>query len=176
MFSDHNRGLAKCADTRVVISPDVGALGGIWRWESTYRFRSGRWALSDYNFETPSTNLTTETKTVNPVLAKRTFEMYDYPGSYLKKSPGDALAKLRIEYEEAAYRGDRRRGRLRRLRCWRLLLAGQRGSRGDATRNTLSLRSSTSRRTGARCRRMPSRRAIQTASAARCARCRTGRR
>jgi type VI secretion system secreted protein VgrG len=29
--------------------------------------------------------------------------VFDYPGRYLKKSPGDALTKLRIEYEEAAY-------------------------------------------------------------------------
>ena len=69
----------------------------------SYRFRPGRWALSDYNFETPSTSLNTDKKTVNPVLAKRTFERFDYPGRYLKKSPGEALAKLRIEYEETAY-------------------------------------------------------------------------
>ena len=86
-----------------MISPDAGALGGIWEWESTYRFRSGQWALGDYNFETPSTSLTTEKKTVNPVLAKQPFEMFDYPGRYLTKGPGDALTKLRIEYEEAAY-------------------------------------------------------------------------
>ena len=103
VFSDHNRGLTKCANTQVAISPDVGAPGGIWQWEHGYRFRSGRWALGDYNFETPSTSLTTEKRTVNPVLAKRPFEMFDYPGRYLKKGPGDALAKLRIEYEEAAY-------------------------------------------------------------------------
>ncbi len=103
VFSDNNRGLTKCTNERVAISPDEGAPGGIWQWESTYRFRSGQWALGDYNFETPSTSLTTEKKTVNQVLAKRPFEMFDYPGRYLTKSPGDALTKLRIEYEEAAY-------------------------------------------------------------------------
>ncbi len=103
VFSDNNRGLTKCANERVAIAGDVGAPGGIWQWESTYRFRTGQWALGDYNFETPSTSLTTEKKTVNQVLAKRPFEVFDYPGRYLKKSPGDALTKLRIEYEEAAY-------------------------------------------------------------------------
>ena len=29
--------------------------------------------------------------------------MFDYPGRYLAKGPGDTAAKLRIEYEEAAY-------------------------------------------------------------------------
>jgi type VI secretion system secreted protein VgrG len=103
VFSDNNRSLPKCANTRVTISPDVGAPDGIWHWESTYRIRTSQWALGDYNFETPSTSLTTEKKTVNQVLAKRPFEMFDYPGGYLKKSPGETLTKLRIEYEEAAY-------------------------------------------------------------------------
>ena len=71
MFTDNNHGLPKCANTQVVASPDVGAMGGIWEWENTYRFRSSQWALGDYNFETPSTSLTTHKTTVNPVLAKR---------------------------------------------------------------------------------------------------------
>ena len=103
MFTDNNRGFAKCATSRIVLSPDVGALGGIWEWESAYQFRSGKWALSDYNFETPSTNLTTGKKTINPVLAKQSFERFDYPGRYQATGPGGTVAKLRIEYEESAY-------------------------------------------------------------------------
>ena len=103
VFSDNNRGLTKCANTKIVASPEVGAMGGIWEWENTYRFRSSQWALGDYNFETPSTTLTTDKKTVNTVLAKQKFEIFDYPGRYLTKGPGDTATKLRIEYEEAAY-------------------------------------------------------------------------
>ena len=40
---------------------------------------------------------------INPVLAKRKFEMFDYPGRYQTRGPGETAAKLRIEYEEAAY-------------------------------------------------------------------------
>jgi type VI secretion system secreted protein VgrG len=103
VFTDNNRGLAKCSTSRIVFSSDAGVLGGIWEWESAYQFRSGKWALSDYNFETPSTNLTTDKKTINPVLAKQSFEMFDYPGRYEATGPGATLAKLRIEYEESAY-------------------------------------------------------------------------
>ena len=103
VFSDHNRGLTKCANTAGRDLAGHRRAGWHLEWEHAYRFRSSRWALGDYNFETPSTSLTTEKRTVNQVLAKRPFEMFDYPGRYLKKGPGDALAKLRIEYEEAAY-------------------------------------------------------------------------
>jgi type VI secretion system secreted protein VgrG len=103
VFSDHNHGLTKCANANVEVTPQVNGPGRIWRWESSYRIRSGQWAQSDYNFETPATTLKIMQKTVNPVLAKQSLEMFEFPGRYVKKSSGDALTKLRIEYEEATY-------------------------------------------------------------------------
>ncbi len=103
VFSDNNNGLISCANTQVVATSDVGMMGGIWEWQSTYQFRSGKWALGDYNFETPSTRLTVQKPTINPVLSKRSFERFDYPGRYMTMGPGEAAAKRRIEYEEAAY-------------------------------------------------------------------------
>jgi len=103
VFSDNNRGLTKCSNDKIAASPEPGAMGGIWEWQDTYHFRSSQWALGDYNFETPSTSLTTNKKTINTVLAKQKFEMFDYPGRYQAKGPGDTATKLRIEYEEAAY-------------------------------------------------------------------------
>ena len=103
VFCDYNRGLTKCANEHIVASPDVGALGSIWEWQNSYQVRSTQWALSDYNFETPSTKLTAQQPTINPVLLKRKFEMFDYPGRYAAVDPGHTIAKRRIEYEEAAY-------------------------------------------------------------------------
>ncbi len=103
VFSDNNRGFANCANTHVVASPEVGALGGIWEWAKSYQVRSGQWALEDYNFETPSTNLLAKKPSINPVLTKRKLEMFDYPGRYAASGPGQNAAKLRIEYEESAY-------------------------------------------------------------------------
>ena len=103
VFSDNNKGLISCANTQVVATSDVGMMGGIWEWQSTYQFRSSKWALGDYNFETPSTRLTVQKPTINPVLSKRSFERFDYPGRYMTMGPGEAAAKRRIEYEEAAY-------------------------------------------------------------------------
>ncbi|HEY8290583.1 MAG TPA: type VI secretion system tip protein TssI/VgrG [Acetobacteraceae bacterium] len=103
VFSDHNHALPQCPEGKVPLVSGSGELGGIWRWEKTYRFRSAQWALADFNFETPSTDLTTQKKTINQVLARRPYEMFTYPGRYAKKAPGESLTKLRIEYEEGAY-------------------------------------------------------------------------
>ena len=60
-----------------------------WRVEEEYR--PSAWAHTDYNFETPSTNLMTSVK------EQGTYEIYDYPGIYAKKSDGAQLAKTRLQ-------------------------------------------------------------------------------
>jgi len=54
-------------------------------------FRTGKWAQTDYNFETPSTSLAV---TVN---GKSPYEIYEYPGSYGVRSAGERLAKIRLQ-------------------------------------------------------------------------------
>jgi len=62
--------------------------------------RAGKYALSDFNFETPNTSLKTEEPS-NQALGPGEREYYDYPGGYGKKSAGDRLVKLRMQAEEA---------------------------------------------------------------------------
>jgi type VI secretion system secreted protein VgrG len=69
------------------------------QWEETFRF--GKYAVTDYNFETPSTKLMAEVKTKIAVGGNEKFEIYDYPGEYGKKAEGDGIAKIRMEEEEA---------------------------------------------------------------------------
>jgi type VI secretion system secreted protein VgrG len=66
-------------------------------------FRTGKYALTDYNFETPSTSLMAEVQTTHEAGGNGKFEYYDYPGEYEKKAQGDKIAKIRIEEEEAQY-------------------------------------------------------------------------
>ncbi|HUB15134.1 MAG TPA: type VI secretion system tip protein TssI/VgrG [Acetobacteraceae bacterium] len=105
VMCDSNHGFGQCVDANVPLRATDHVLGGVTQWERSYRVRSGQWALQDYNFETPSTDLVTQRKTVNPVLAKRALEMYDYPGRYEQRDNGNTIAQWRIEYEEAAYEG-----------------------------------------------------------------------
>ena len=72
------------------------------QWEETFRF--GKYAVTDYNFETPSTSLMAEVATKTKVGGNDKFEIFDYPGEYGKKAEGDGIATLRMEEEEAQYK------------------------------------------------------------------------
>lgn len=63
----------------------------IEEWRSEQEFRSSAWAHTDYNFETPSTNLMVSLQEAPK------YEVYDYPGIYTKRAEGDKLAKMRLQ-------------------------------------------------------------------------------
>jgi type VI secretion system secreted protein VgrG len=66
-------------------------------------FRPGKYALTDYNFETPSTSLLSEIDTTITVGGNTKYEVYDYPGEYEKKGQGKSLVKLRMEEQEVKH-------------------------------------------------------------------------
>ncbi len=63
----------------------------ITQWTAEQEFRPGAWAHTDYNFETPSTNLLVKAAGNNK------YEIYDHPGEYMKRADGDGLARIRLE-------------------------------------------------------------------------------
>jgi type VI secretion system secreted protein VgrG len=66
-------------------------------------FRPGKYALTDYNFETPSTSLLSEIDTTIAVGGNTKYEVYDYPGEYEKKGQGKQLVKVRMEEQEVKH-------------------------------------------------------------------------
>jgi type VI secretion system secreted protein VgrG len=72
-------------------------------WHMEQELRTGKYSLTDYNFETPSTSLLSSDPTVFSVDGNSAFEIYDYPGIYLTKSQGDQLTKLRMQEEETPH-------------------------------------------------------------------------
>jgi type VI secretion system secreted protein VgrG len=72
-------------------------------WSQTQELRSGKFALTDYNFETPSTDLKVNVPSTVKVGGNDSFEVFDYPGDYEKKDQGNHLVKLRVEEEEATH-------------------------------------------------------------------------
>jgi type VI secretion system secreted protein VgrG len=91
------------------IEDEVEYFGGslspnhISAWQHQYEYRTGRWAQTDYNFETPGTNLVTSTTTLINLPDLATYEMFDYPGLYPKIGDGKPLTSARMEEEEACY-------------------------------------------------------------------------
>jgi type VI secretion system secreted protein VgrG len=65
--------------------------------------RTGKYSVTDYNFQTPSTSLLSSEPTVVEVDGNTNYEMYDYPGIHLTQSDGAAVAKLRMQEEEATH-------------------------------------------------------------------------
>src|SRR5215472_3376286 len=54
-------------------------------------FRTGKWAQTDYNFETPSSSLAVTVDGKNP------YEIYEFPGQYQVRPAGERLAKIRLQ-------------------------------------------------------------------------------
>ena len=75
----------------------------VYGWKQEQEMRAGKYALCDYNFETPATRLNTEVDSKIDQGGNHRFEIYDYPGIYVKRDEGDTLAKLRIEEQEAVH-------------------------------------------------------------------------
>jgi len=60
-------------------------------WRIHKEVRPAKFALTDYNFKTPSTSLM-----VNRA-AEGQYEVYDYPGEYPDRGEGDSLVRVRLE-------------------------------------------------------------------------------
>ena len=77
--------------------------GNVTKWEHRFAFRPGRWAQTDFNFETPSGDLGAAETTVLKLPTAAGFERFDYPGGYFDKALGTKLTRTLMEAEEAAY-------------------------------------------------------------------------
>jgi type VI secretion system secreted protein VgrG len=74
----------------------------ITAWQMEQDLRTGKYALTDYNFETPGTSLAVNEATTVNVDGNSRYEIFDYPGPHLKKPRGQHLVKLRMEEEETS--------------------------------------------------------------------------
>jgi type VI secretion system secreted protein VgrG len=103
VLADQKSAYQTCAEANVDFSAGSRASNHITSWEHQYEFRSGKWTQTDYNFETPSTNLLTDADTVLKVPGMSKFEIFDYPGDYTVKGDGTPETKVRMEEEEVGY-------------------------------------------------------------------------
>jgi len=103
LLADQKTAYEKCPENQVDFPRDFTASAvadHITDWEHAYEFRTGKWAHTDFNFETPSNNLMTNEQTVIQLPGVDKYEYYDYPGEYASTGDGSPLAKVRMEEEE----------------------------------------------------------------------------
>ncbi len=72
-------------------------------WNSEQELRPGKYAMTDFNFQTPNTSLMAKADTIDAIGGNTNYEIYDYPGPHTKKAEGEDLVKIRIQEEEAVH-------------------------------------------------------------------------
>ncbi len=106
VLADHKEAYESCAESEVDFPRHYSSeaiTDHITGWEHVWEFRTGKWAHTDYNFETPSNNLMTSEQTVVDLPGNKKYEFYDFPGEYGTTGDGTPLAKLRMEEEEVEH-------------------------------------------------------------------------
>jgi len=106
VLADQKNAYENCLEKEVDYPRDYGTRAiedYITGWEHRYEFRTGKWAQTDYNFETPSTKLMTTEQTVVDLPGNDKYERYDYPGLYGTTGDGQPLTKIRMEEEEVEH-------------------------------------------------------------------------
>jgi type VI secretion system secreted protein VgrG len=86
-----------------LVSGGLESEDNVTGWQIEQELRTGKYSLTDYNFETPSTSLLAGEPTVVKIGGNSAYELYDYPGEYLNRSQGETLSKLRMQEEETGH-------------------------------------------------------------------------
>lgn len=102
VITDHNNASRMCDPAEVSISP-VSGLGELQSLDVECTFRPGKWALNDYDFQSPTKVLRVDAPTTLAVPRMVNHEMYEYPGKFVDPDIGKRLSRLRIELEEAQH-------------------------------------------------------------------------
>ena len=77
----------------------------LWQWTSRRDFRSGQFAMNDYNHLLPNRRMAVERAGVNSY-TRSNLKVYDHPGAYDAPDHGEFYARIELEAEQAL---DRRR-------------------------------------------------------------------
>jgi len=71
-------------------------------WSVTHELQSGKYALTDYDYEKPNVDLQVKSKFPREH-AMSEYEIYDYPGAYSERGDGELYARTRVEELQAKF-------------------------------------------------------------------------
>ena len=106
IMTDHVTGGFDCRDAEVQLLSNLSQpeiTDNLTAWQHQYEYTSGKYSLTDYNFETPSNSLLQNKASLIPLYNNAKLEFYDFPGLYGQKGLGESLTTLRMEGEEARH-------------------------------------------------------------------------
>ncbi len=73
-------------------------------WSISQELRSGKHSITDYNFTTSNSDLLASETTIYSVGGNDNMEIFDYPGLHGTASDGTAIAKVRMQEDEAMHK------------------------------------------------------------------------
>ncbi len=114
----------------------------LWDWSSDLALLSGKWTFQDYNFTTPSADLTAKTVQM-PTHKHNDHEIFEYPGPYDTASDGHRLSDVRMQAISGRRVVSAAQSNSRGLLCgWRFKMKDHPNQ--PLNRDYLAIRSSTS--------------------------------
>ena len=108
VIADNKSAHEDCPESEVRYEHIVGEAptrfeGVIYDWRYEHELRTGKYALTDYNFETPSTDLMSKIDSVIDQGGNKKYEIYDYPGEFKDRGEGENVVRNRMEEEETPH-------------------------------------------------------------------------
>ena len=106
VLADQSSNPPPCPGSPISYDTEVGGLDDpevVSNWHVGQEVKTGKYSVTDYNFTTPATSLLSNDPTVISLSASQGLELFDYPGLHTTKDQGDAVAKVRMQEEEAGY-------------------------------------------------------------------------
>lgn len=85
-------------------------------WNITRQLQPGTYCLNDYDFEHPKSDLHVNSNIIRDH-DRASFEIYDYPGEYVKNDEGNDSVKIRIQELQSQYERMQGNGNVRGLIC-----------------------------------------------------------
>ncbi len=75
----------------------------ISQWTLSRQIQPGKYALQDFDFENPMADIKTKLNATTRKHAHSDYEVYDYPGQYVKSADGNNYIKYRVEELQAQW-------------------------------------------------------------------------
>ncbi len=102
VLSDDVSAYQAASGDKISYQIDSGGKARLMQWRHEYRYASGKYSETDYDFETPDASLLSSQSSVIKLQQNEKFERFEYPGGFITSDKGKAKVKKRIEAEEAA--------------------------------------------------------------------------
>jgi len=103
ILTDNVIAYENCDEFEVVQSSGGEVFDHINTWDQDYEFISGKWTQTDFNYETPHTNLSSSANSIIDLPDIENYEKFLYPGGYHNTEDARTQTDLCMMEEEAGY-------------------------------------------------------------------------